>query len=112
MLPLDAPELVEDAAVDQQSTPPEQAVMRAPTPMFYANASSSLGGAFDVRIEFAYQRGNEPPEWVAAVIMSWEHTQALADSLNRMLRDFQEKAGPLPDVSNAGAASLEGTNDD
>lgn len=77
-------------------------------PVFYANASRNLGGAFDVRLEFGHQRGDDEPAWVAGVIMSWEHAQALWQSLDRMLREFQEKAGPLPNVSKAGAAQVEG----
>jgi Protein of unknown function (DUF3467) len=73
------------------------------TPVFYANASRSVGGAFDVRIEFALQRGNDDPSWVAGVVMSWEHAQALAQSLERMLTDFQARAGPLPNPERSGA---------
>lgn len=89
----------------------EQAGPLLPMPVFYANATRSLGGAYDVRVEFGYQRGDDAPDWISSVIMSWEHAQALADSLGRMLEDFQGKAGPLPDVSRAGASSLGAADD-
>jgi hypothetical protein len=82
--------------LNEPAPPPEM-------PVFYANASRSVGGAFDVRVEFGHQRGNDDPGWVAAIVMSWEHAHALARSLERMLTDFQERAGPLPDAGRSGA---------
>jgi len=112
MLLATPPTQMEDAAVDQEpDRTTVDARLTAPIPVFYANATRNLGGAFDVRIEFGYQRGDDAPDWVSSVIMSWEHTQALAASLDRMLTDFQEKAGPLPDVIRAGRAVLEDSDD-
>jgi hypothetical protein len=66
--------------------------------LIYVNATRTLGGAFDLTLDLGYQRGAEPPDWVVSVAMSWEHAQALAASLEDVLKRYQDQVGPLPDI--------------
>lgn len=64
----------------------------------YSNAIAIQGGAFDLAIDFGQRAGTDDPTFEARVFMSWEHAISLQAALTRVLDDYQEKVGRLPDV--------------
>jgi hypothetical protein len=69
----------------------------------YTNYVAMRGGAFDVAIDFGYRVGDDEPEMLTRVTMSWEHAVAVAALLSRQIEQYEQQMGSLPDIERARA---------
>ncbi len=70
----------------------------------YSNNVNGGAGFHDLRLIFGQiVTGMDDPyiEDRAAVTMNWEHTKALRDLLDRLLRQYEEENGPVRKQSEA-----------
>jgi hypothetical protein len=67
----------------------------------YTNYVAMRGGAFDLAIDFGYRIGDDEPELLTRVAMSWEHAAAVAALLTRQIAQYEEQMGSLPDIERA-----------
>lgn len=67
----------------------------------YVNAVRAMGGPFELVLEFG-RTDNAPgavPDVTTGVVMSWEHAKVVRDSLDQLVRGFEERTGfAIPDV--------------
>jgi hypothetical protein len=69
----------------------------APT-RYYANLISLLTGTRDLAVDFGYVIGDEPPDWGARIVMSWEEAHVLQRYLNAAIQQYVDREGPVRDV--------------
>jgi hypothetical protein len=65
-------------------------------------------GAFDLTLDFGRKVGEADPQFDARVSMSWEHALALRALLDRMIANFEEKIGAVPDIEAVAAQDEDG----
>lgn len=73
----------------------------------YANAVAAIGSPYDVTLDFGQKVGEADPDFAVRIAMSWEHALSLMKLLQRLIEDFEGKAGTVPDVQRAGLSETE-----
>ena len=72
-------------------------------PWLYSNATNVGWSIWDIRLTFAFAEAATEESLklrqVAKIVMSPQHAKSLAGLLNSRLKIYEEKFGPLPDVS-------------
>jgi hypothetical protein len=67
----------------------------------YANALAVHAGPYDVALDFGQRIDEEEPEYSLRVAMSWEHAVSMVLVLQRLIAQYQDKLGSLPDIAKA-----------
>jgi hypothetical protein len=70
----------------------------SPPTHYYANLISSIPGPFDLTIDFGCQVGQEDPEWLTRVSLSWEEARVLERFIGAAVRVYEQTMGPIRDI--------------
>ena len=78
---------------------------QTPEQHVYSNFIAAAGGAFDLTLDFGHKVGESDPDYAVRVSMSWEQALSFHAMLGRVISNFEEKIGPIPNVLEAEGAA-------
>jgi hypothetical protein len=66
---------------------------------YYSNTVQAHSGPYDLTLDFGQTVVASEVEYDVRVSMSWEHAVSLVLVLQRLIENYQEQLGPLPDIT-------------